>query len=252
MANKNRGVGRTPQGQRRGGRTTQGSSTPQQEGDELLVDVVEVRDQATTFFEEHRNLILGIVGGIALLIAGILIYNTFVVKPKARQAVDQMQRAQVQFERDSFQLALTNPGQGFPGFLDIIDEYGGTPAGNLAHYYAGISYLNLGSYEAAADYLKQFDADTDMMATMKAGALGDIEGELGNFDAAISAYKKAVTKAGENYMMAGYYQNKLGLLLRNQGRNEDALAAFKHLKEAFGQSPAAAEADKYITLLGAN
>lgn len=246
MANKNRGVGRTPQGQNRR-RGNQGNSN--QSGDDLLVDVVEVRDQASSFFEANRNLILGIVGGIALLIAGILIYNTFVVKPNAREAIDQMQRAQVQFERDSFQLALANPGQGYPGFLDIIDQYGNTPAGNLARYYAGISYLNLGSYEAARDYLNQFDADTDLMETMKAGALGDIAGELNDFDAAIGYYQDAVDEAEENYLLGGYYLNKLGLLLRNQGRNNEALEAFQRLKRDFGQSPAAAEADKYIGLL---
>ena len=246
MANKNRGVGRVPQG---GGRRGSTQTVREQEGDELLVDVVEVSDQASTFFEENRNLILGIVGGLALLVAGYFIYNTMVVKPKASQAIEQMQRAQVQFERDSFQLALTNPGQGYPGFLDIIDEYGGTPAGNLARYYAGVSYMNLGSYQAAADYLNQFNPDTDLLATMKAGALGDIQGELGDFDAALSAYKKAVSQAGDNYVLAGYYQNKLGLLLRHQGQNAAALEAFTKLKTDYGLSPAAAEADKYIGLL---
>ncbi|PHI18735.1 hypothetical protein CEQ90_16400 [Lewinellaceae bacterium SD302] len=249
MANKNRGVGRTPQGQRNRGRTT-GTGAPVQEGDDLLVDVVEVRDQAASFFEENRNLILGIAIGLAAIIAGILIYNTLVVKPRNGQAIEQMQRAQVQFERDSFQLALANPGGGYPGFLEVIDQYGSTPAGNLARYYAGISYLNLGSYDAAADYLGQFDAETDLMATMKAGALGDIQSEKSDFDAAISSYRKAVDQAGDNYLLAGYYLNKLGLLLRNQGRNEEALDAFKRLKQDFGQSPAAAEADKYIGLLG--
>lgn len=249
MGNKNRGVGRTPQGGGRRRNTTQ-TTVREQEGDELLVDVMEVSDQASSFFEKNRNLILGIVGGLALLIAGYFIYNTLVVKPNARQATEQMQRAQVQFERDSFQLALTNPGQGFPGFLDIIDDYGSTPAGNLARYYAGVSYLNLGSYEAAGDYLKQFSAETPLMKTMKAGALGDIQGELGEFDAAISSYKKAVSQADDNYVLAGYYQNKLGLLLRNQGRNDEALKVFKTLKTEYGLSPAAAEADKYIGLLG--
>lgn len=246
MANKNKGVGRTPQGQRRRGSTTGG---PEQEGDELLVDVVEVRDQAADFFEENRNLIIGIIVTAAICFAGIMIYNTLVLKPRAAQAIEQVQRAEVQFARDSFQLALTNPGQGYPGFLDVIDEYGNTPAGNLARYYAGICYLNLGSYDAAADYLNQFDADTDLLATMKAGALGDIKGEQQDFDGAIASYRKAVSEADENYLLGGYYLNKLGMLLHNQGQNEAALEAFQRLKKDYGQSPAAADADKYIALL---
>jgi hypothetical protein len=52
-----------------------------------------------------------------------------------------MMLAQQQFEKDSFQLALTNPGGGYSGFLDIIDSYSGTKTANLAKYYAGICYL---------------------------------------------------------------------------------------------------------------
>jgi len=246
MANKNRGVGRVPTGGRR--RNTLHDQN-QQEGDDLLVDVVERTSQAADFFERYRNIIVFTALGIAALIVGILVFNTFVKKPRETTAMEQMQRAQVQFERDSFQLALTNPGQGYPGFLDVIDEYGGTPAGNLARYYAGVSFLNIGSYEAALDYLKQFKASGNLLSIMKAGAMGDAYGETQDFAKAISSYEKAVNKAGENYLLGGYYLNKLGLLYRNQGQNDKALQAFRRLKEEFGQSPYATDADKYISLL---
>ncbi|MEL6141727.1 MAG: tetratricopeptide repeat protein [Bacteroidota bacterium] len=246
MANKNRGVGRVPTGGRRQN-TIQNQN--QQEGDDLLVDVVERTSQAADFFERNRNLIVFTALGIAAVIVGLLVYNTFIKKPREATAMEQMQRAQVQFERDSFQLALTNPGQGYPGFLDVIDEYGGTPAGNLARYYAGVSYLNIGSYQAALDYLKQFKAKGDLLAIMKAGAIGDAHGELQEFGEAISSYERAVGQANDNALLGGYYLNKLGLLYRNQGQNDEALQAFRRLKEDFGQSPYAADADKYISLL---
>ncbi len=49
------------------------------------------------------------------------------------------------FESDSMDLALNGNGANY-GFLDIIDEYGSTPAGNSAHYYAGYSYYSKGDY----------------------------------------------------------------------------------------------------------
>ncbi len=247
MANKNKGVGRVPQA---ANRRSGGSSAPIQEGDDLLVDVVEVRDQAADFFERNRNVIIYGALGLAALVVGFLLYTTFVSKPKETTAKEQMQQAQVQFERDSFQLALTNPGQGYPGFLDIIDQYGGTKAGNLARYYAGVSYLNLGSYEAALDYFKQFKPVGTVLPIMKAGATGDAQSELGDFTAAAKSYESAVNLAKENYLLGGYYSNKLGLLHRHQGNNEAALKAFRRLKEEYGNSPEAVEADKYISLLG--
>lgn len=249
MANKNRGVGRVPGGGNSRGRTQGGS---QQQGDDLLVDVVEVRDQAADFFERNRNAIIFVALAITALVVGYLLYTTFVSKPREVAAVEQIQRAQVQFERDSFQLALTNPGQGYPGFIEFIDEYGSTATGNLARYYAGISYLNIGEYEAAMDYLKQFKATGDLMPVMKAGVVGDIYGEQGDLDAAAKSYESAVAKADDNYLLGGYYLNKLGLLRYQQGNTAAALDAFEKLKQDYGQSPEAAEADKYIALLGGN
>ena len=38
--------------------------------EETLVDIVEVKDQATDFFEENQKLVMGVLAGVGLLIAG--------------------------------------------------------------------------------------------------------------------------------------------------------------------------------------
>ena len=52
-----------------------------------------------------------------------------------------------------FNLAF-NGGEGKYGFLDIVDEYSGTKAANLANYSIGMSYLNLKEYGNAIMYLE--------------------------------------------------------------------------------------------------
>ncbi|MEM1358496.1 MAG: tetratricopeptide repeat protein [Bacteroidota bacterium] len=246
MAKKNN-IGRRPTGTPSTGRKRGANAVV--EGDDTLVDIVEVRDQGLDFFERNRNPIVFGALAIGLLVAGYFIYQTFVKIPAEQNAAAEMQQAQVQFERDSFALALTNPGQGYPGFLDIIDDYGSTKAGNLANYYAAVSYLNLGQYEAALDYAQAFDAEGDLLPAMREGIIGDAQSELGDNAAAIDAYEAAISAAGDNFVTGGYYLNKLALLLRSEGRTEEALTAFKRLKADFGQSPEAASADKYITML---
>ncbi len=221
------------------------------EADETLVDIVEVRDQAKGFFEENRNIILGVAVGLFVLVLGFFLYQSFVKLPAEKEAASQLQQAQLQFEQDSFQLALINPGPGFPGFLDIIDQYGSTVAGNLASYYAGVSYLNLGDYPAAADYLEDFDPAGKITPIMKYGTLGDAYSEMDRMDDALDAYETAVEKAGENFLLGGYYLKKLGLLYRHQGQNDEALAAFRRLKADYPESPESGDADKYIALLEA-
>jgi tetratricopeptide (TPR) repeat protein len=247
MAKKNN-IGRRPQGTPSTGRN-QGTSAPVLEGDDTLVDIVEVRDQGLDFFEKYRNTIVYGAIIVALLIAAYFVYQTFVQLPAEKNAMAEMQQAQVQFERDSFNLALANPGNGGLGFIEIVDQYGSTEAGNLASYYAAVSYLNIGQYEAALDYAKSFDANGALLPAMKYGIIGDAQSELGNMDDATSAYRSAIDAAGDNFVTGGYYLNKLGQLLRSQGKNEEALTAFRRLKTDFGQSPEAASADKFISML---
>lgn len=215
--------------------------------DETLVDIVEVRDQARGFFEENQRLVFGLGVALVVLFGGFLFYKNFYKAPREAEAIDQMNLAQYQFERDSFAQALTNPGVGSSGFLDIIDNYGGTKAANLAKYYAGVSYLNLGQFEAALDYLKDFSPDGDIMPVMKYGTLGDAYSELGQLDEAMSNYKKAVSSSSDNDVLASYYLKKVGMLNEKQGDLEAARKAYEQIKNEYPDSPYATDIDKYLT-----
>lgn len=214
--------------------------------DETLVDIVEVRDQAQGFFEKNQRLIFGLGIALILVFGGIIIYNNFYQAPREVEAIDQMNLAQYQFERDSFAQALTSPGVGSSGFLDIIDNYGGTEAANLAHYYAGICYLNLGQFEAALDYLKDFSPGGEILPAMKYGAMGDAYSELGQMDEAISNYKRASNQS-DNGVLASYYLKKLGMLNEKQGDLEAAREAYEQIKMEYPTSPYASDIDKYLT-----
>ena len=249
MAKKNN-IGRRPSGTPNTGRTRGNTGgTALVEGDDTLVDIVEVRDQGLDFFERNKVLILGLIGALLAFVIGYFVYQTFVVKPAQDNAMAELRSAQVEFERDSFNRALVNPNPEIMGFVDIVDNYGNTPAGNLAHYYAAVSYLNIGKPDAAISYMSDFDAEGTVLGAMKYGIIGDAHGEQGNFDEAISNYKSAIDAAGDNYVTGGYYLNKLALLYRHQGNNAEALAAFKRLKRDYGRSPEAGNADKYIDML---
>jgi tetratricopeptide (TPR) repeat protein len=222
----------------------------QKKSDETLVDIVEVRDQAQSFMDKNRNLVFGVLVGAVVIFGGIFAYNNFVVKPKAQEAAGQMMQAQIQFDRDSFALALTNPGGGKSGFLDIIDNYGGTNAGNLALYYAGICYLNLGQYEAAIDYLKDHSPSGEITPVMRNGAIGDAYSELNDFGNAMTYYKKAVG-AGDNEVLTAYYLKKVGLLNERNGDFAAAKEAFQRIKDEFPTSPYGRDIDKYLARVAA-
>lgn len=199
----------------------------------------------TEIFEENKNLVTYALVGLLVLVGGYIIYRQMVMIPKEQDAIEQMAQAQVQFERDSFALALTNPGQGFPGLVDIADQYSGTKAGNLALYYAGVSYLHLGQYDAAIDYLKDFSPAGDVTPAMLAGVLGDAYSEKNDFDQALSNYRKAVSKS-KNPLIGAYYLKKVGMLSERQGDKEAAREAYQTIKDEYSETPVANDIDKYL------
>lgn len=220
----------------------------QQKPEDTLIDIVEARQSAQDFFETNQNLLIGIIGGIVLIVGGYFAYQYLYLAPKQDEAVEQMYQAQMQFERDSFALALNNPGGGFSGFLDIIDGYGGTKAANISKYYAGICYLNLGAYEDAISMLKKFKAKGDVTPIMKHGALGDAYSELNDMDKALSNYKKATTVEKNDYLTP-YYLKKLALLHQVQGDNAKALKIFQEIEKDYPNSVESIDVSKYIGML---
>lgn len=216
----------------------------QQEFDDVEIDVVEATGDSRSFLEQNGKSLFSIIGVLALLIGGYFAYKTLVKDPKQQKAVGAMYQAQFQFDQDSFKLALTNPGEGQLGFVDIVDQYAGTPAGNLANYYAGVSYLNLGDFEAAASYLKAFSPSDKDLAAMKNGLLGDISSEKDDLNGALSMYKKAASI--DNDVITPYYLKKLGLLQTKLGKGDEAISTFQLIKSKYPNSPEGRDIDKFL------
>ncbi|SRR6056297_147644 len=216
------------------------------ESEDTLVDLLELRNSLKSKVEKYQNVILGVVLGLVVLVGGYIIYQNVILAPKEKNAAEAMFQAQFQFERDSFARALANPGGGYEGFLDIIDNYGGTNAANGAHYYAAVSYLHLNEFDEALYYIDNFSADGTMTKIMKHGITGDIYTERSEWENAIKSYQKATSY--DNNLLTPYYLNKLALLQDNQGMKEKARKTFERIKTEFPESQEANTATKYLAL----
>ncbi len=217
----------------------------EKKSEETLLDLTQARVQATTFFERNQKIIVGILTGLVVIVGGWFGYNNFIKGPKEEKAMSQMWKAQQQFEQDSFVMALENPGGGYSGFLQIIKDYGGTKAGNLANYYAAVSYLNLGNFDAALSFINDFTPHGSLGHIMKYGVSGDIYSELNQMDKALDNYKKAA-ETEKNDLLTPYYLKKLALLYETQNQGDKALELFKRIKSDFPNSSEALSIDKYI------
>ena len=213
--------------------------------DETIVDLVEAREQAQDFFERNQKILFGVLGGLVLIVAVFFIYKQLFLLPKEREATEQMFQAEFQFQQDSFEQALLNPGGGYSGFLDIIENYKGTKAANLAGYYTGICYMHLGKFEAAISYLRDFKPGGSVTPIMKFGTIADAYSELGNFDQAATYYRRAI-KSGNNGFLIPYYMKKLGLLYEERGEYKEAIAVYERLRKDYSNSQEGFNIEKYI------
>lgn len=219
-------------------------SKKKDQNDELIVDVEEVYSKTETFVEENKNVLTIVVAVIAIAIGGYFAYQSFYLKPLQIEAQESMFMAEKFFAMDSMNLAIDGNGA-YPGFLEIADEYGGTKAGNLAHYYLGIAYLRTGQYEAAIASLKDFSADDVMVGNVAQGAIGDAYLELGDLKKAASSYVKAAERS-ENEFSSPFYLMRAASTFEMMNEYGKALEIYQEIKMEYKKSPEAAEVDKLI------
>jgi len=212
--------------------------------DDNLQELESALTKTEQFIEDNQMKITYAVGVIVVLVAVFLAFNKFYLQPKEEEALTQMFMAENYFEKDSFNLAINGDGN-YLGFLDIIDDYGVTKSANRAKYYTGISYLRMGQYEDAIDYLKKFKTDDLLLAPVKAGAIGDAMLELGNSEDALKQYKKAYSET-ENELTTPIYKMKAARLLESMDKLEEALKLYEEIKKDYPESAEGTTVDRYI------
>ena len=219
-------------------------ATKKSQQEDNLQELESALTKTERFIEDNQNMITYIVGGIILAVILFLGFSKFYLQPKEDEALSQMFMAENYFEKDSFNLAINGDGN-YLGFLDIIDDYGITKSANRAKYYTGISYLHLGQYEDALDYLKDFKTDDLLLTPIVEGAQGDALLELGETDNALKQYEKAIS-ASDNELTTPVYMMKAASLLETMDELEDALALYEEIKVKYPTSTEGTNIDKFI------
>lgn len=214
----------------------------------------ETASKTEDFVARNQNVIIGVVGAIALALVGYLAYEKFVAAPKEDEAATEMFQAQQYFQQatdgvasDSLYKLSLKGAEGKFGFVDIADKYSGTDAGNLANYYAGIAYLNTGKYTEAIEYLGKFKSDDVVLSALAKGAIGDAYSQNKQPKEALEYYLKAV-EANKNDFTTPRFLLKAGKIALESGNKEDALKYFTDIKDNFDASPEAASVDVLIGL----
>lgn len=219
---------------------------------EVFRSLDEGASKTEAWVEKNQKVLIGVIAAVAVIVLGYFAYHQYIQKPKETEAMNEMFQAQNYWEqaltapaKDSlFNLSLQGGGGKF-GFLDIIDNYGGTDAANLSQYYAGMAYLNLNKYKEAIDHLDKFSSKDDILAPLAKGAIGDAFAQLNQTEDALKYYEEAA-KMRTNDFTTPRFLLKAGIAAMSLNKTDKALDHFKKISEDYPKSAEAPKAEVYL------
>ena len=201
------------------------------------------------WFESNPKTALGIAAGILLIVGAFFGYRYYLGNQDGI-AQKEMFQAVRYFEADSLNLALNGDGNNL-GFLQIIDDYGRTDAGNLANYYAGAIYLKQGKFPLAIFHLEDFSASDLLVQARAYSLMGDAYMEQKDYENADKYYDKAASFK-PNKEFSPTYLMKAALAYEKLNKNEKAKAAYQTIIDKYWESSELQNARKFKARLETN
>jgi tetratricopeptide (TPR) repeat protein len=212
--------------------------------EEPIVDITQTVSKAEKFIEDNKKSLAIIFGSAVVLLAAYFGWKKMYIEPLETEAQSKIFWAQNFFEKDSINWAIKGDGVN-PGFEEIIDQYGSTPTGNLAHYYLGICYLDKGKYEDAIEQFEAYDAKDEYTGVIATADIGECKMEMGKPDEAIKYYLKAADM-NKNDFTSPIYLMKAANAYESMNNFADAAKVYEQIKSDFPDSREGKEVDKYL------
>lgn len=209
---------------------------------EKLIDV-------ETWLEKNPKTAIGIVAAILLIVGGYFGYRYYLGN-QDDIAQKEMFQAIRYFEADSLNLALNGDGNNL-GFLQIIEDYGRTDAGNLANYYTGVTYLKQGKFPLAIFHFEDFSSNDLLVQARAYSLMGDAYMEQKDYENAAKYYSKAASYK-PNKEFTPTYLMKAALAYEKLNQNQKAIDAYQTIIDKYWESAELQSAKKFKAKLEPN
>ena len=219
----------------------------------VLNTLDETASKSEQWIEKNSKPLLITLISLVVVFLGYLGYNKFIDEPKELEAADELAFPRKYFDDaavagsgvDSLLYLGLEGADGKYGFVDIAESYSGTNAGNLANYYAGVSYLQLKQYDKAIEFLSKFESDDEMLGPISLGAIGDAFSDINQPKDALEYYEKAANKK-DNEFTTPLYLFKAGETAMNLKEFKKAESFFTKIKENYSKSDQGRDIEKFI------
>ncbi|MDX1618427.1 MAG: tetratricopeptide repeat protein [Balneolaceae bacterium] len=153
--------------------------------------LIDTYNRVQSYYEQHQNAIISAAIAVIVFIGGSIGYYYY-SQSQERSAQQLMGYAETYFLQADYQRALTGSEEDFTvGFEQIINNYSGTDAANLARYYAAICEFNLGDTELALSYMEEYEVPEGIMGVAPLSFHAVLYTELGQHRQAAEIYVRA-------------------------------------------------------------
>lgn len=220
---------------------------------EVFNTLDETASKSEQWIEKNSKILFGALIAVVVVFLAFLGYNKYIVEPNELEASNELAFPRKYFDEaatagsgiDSLLNLGLEGADGNYGFLDVAEAYSGTDAGNLANYYAGVSYLQMKQYDKAIEYLSKFNSDNAVLNAVSLGAIGDAFSDIDQQEDALEYYEKAANVESNEFTtpLFLYKGAQTAMLLKDFDKAENM---FSIIKEKYPTSDQGKDIDKFI------
>ena len=219
----------------------------------VLNTLEETASKSEQWIEKNSKPLFSALIAVVVIFLGYLGYTKYISEPNEIEASNELAFPRKYYDQASTAgsgidslLTLGLEGvDGKYGFLDIADSFSGTNAGNLANYYAGVSYLEMKQYDKAIEYLEKFNSNDEMLGPVSLGAVGDAFADINQPEQALEYYQKAANKK-DNDFTTPLFLYKAGMTAMELKKFDKAESLFSEIKENYPTSDQGRDVEKFI------
>jgi len=212
--------------------------------------LVKISSEATVFYYENKKYVqYGIVALIVLIGAFyVMRKNRTEANEKATSDLSKVMAIYEAGATDPQQYTLAISGQperNITGLKEIVDNGGGSSAGETARFYLANAYYYTGKYDDALTQYDNYSGDSPILKAAAYAGLAACYEVKKDYAKAASAYERAAG-AATGLSTVPEFLSLSARCLGKSGEKEKAISLLKRIKKEFPTSTAAREADRYI------
>ena len=219
----------------------------------VLNTLEETASRSEKWIEQNSKALFLSLVAVVVIFLSYLGYTKYISEPNELEASNELSFPRKYYDQastagsgiDSLLVLGLEGADGNYGFLDISKSYSGTNAGNLANYYAGVSYLEMKQYDKAIEYLEKFNSDDALLGPVALGAMGDAFADINQPEQALEYYTKAANLR-DNEFTTPLFLEKAGFIALELKEFAKAESLFSKIKAKYSKSEQGTNVDKYI------